>query len=171
MLKRGMKTPLFSYKFYMLFKFNSAKCVLYAKNYSMSKNPFYIKFDDEKEGCNFVSQCVLAGCENLSKNNCNEWYYENETKFSETWVNIELFIKYLLVNKTCGPTARVVNRNNLSAGDIVVVQHKDRKEIGIVSEIENDEIFYISGLQKGEMKILESEKNALSFLHIVGVFK
>ena len=156
MLKRGINLPLFSYNFYMFFKFNSSKCVLYAKNYIKRGNSFYKIFDGKEEDCNFVCQCVLSGCESLNSKSCQNWYYESEKNYSETWYIAESFLKYLLTKNPCGPFGRLVNISNLSAGDLVFFGEKDKVDrVGVVTKIEHEKIFYISKYQNSEEKIFD----------------
>ena len=132
----------------MLFKFNSAKAILYAKKYLKEGNPFYKVFDTENEGCNFVSQCILAGCEGFSRDSCHLWQYVNEKEYTKTWIDTECLFSFLLSKNGCGPFGRIANKNNLTAGDIVFFEKKDlQKTVGIVSKIENDTIFYSEHLK------------------------
>ena len=78
----------------MVFKFNSAKAISYVNNYFGGANPFYYVFSDEKEGANFISQCVFAGCDGFVAN-CPEWFYQNEKNFSQSWVDGEKLKEFL----------------------------------------------------------------------------
>ena len=81
----------------MVFKFNSAKAISYVNNYFGGANPFYYVFRDEKEGVNFISQCVFAGCDGFVAN-CPEWFYQNEKNFSQSWIDGEKLKEFLLSN-------------------------------------------------------------------------
>ena len=152
----------------MVFKFNTAKAVSYANNYANKSNPFYKTFLDG-EDCNFVSQCLLAGSENVSDK--KEWFYVDEKNYSSSWVDQNDLFEYL-ISAQKGPFGRVVNGNNVMVGDIVFVSDGEQKEVGIVTKIIGNETFFVV-----KNKIFE-EKNIdkyacfhTKFLHILGVKK
>ena len=155
----------------MLFKYNQPKSVLYAKNYVKHGNPFYKVFH-EGEDCSFVSQCLLAGCE-LGGKLCDEWFYENEKNFSLSWSDRAELLRYLLSKAKCGPSGRIANLSNLTAGDLIFFELNGRKtEVGVVSKIENDKVYYISRNGANEEKELEiNDEIKKYFIHIVGVKK
>ena len=154
----------------MVFKFNSAKAVAYANNYSDRANSFYKRFS-EGEDCNFVSQCLLAGSENVSDKQNGMWFYENENHFSESWKNQNDLLKFLLSAQK-GPFGRLVGEGNLSVGDIVFVGDEGEKSVGIVTKIVNNEIFFAVKKQNFEVKKLQELTNSSKkFLHILGVKK
>ena len=155
----------------MLFKFNSAKCVLYAKNHVKNRNPFYKVFNANDEDCNFISQCLLAGCEGLDGKTCVDWFYHNEANYSLAWHKKEELIRYLLNKTACGPFGRVVNRNNVSAGDIVFQKREDEfVDVGIVSKVENEKIYQISKKSFLEEKEIIECDNKI-FIHVLGFNK
>ena len=154
----------------MVFKFNSAKAVSYANNYSSKHNPFYKKFL-EGEDCNFVSQCLFAGSENVSDKQNGGWFYDSEKEFSSSWINPkELFCHLLSAQK--GPFGRIINENNLSVGDIVFKFGDSENEVGIVTKIVNNDIFFVVKNKNFEEKKLKKDANLdAKYLHILGVKK
>ncbi len=157
----------------MIFKFNTAKAISYANNYKDKSNPFYKVFDKKEEGCNFVSQCVFAGCESLSRQGCPNWFYESELSYSEAWVNNEAFIRYLLSHGECGPIGRIVKKALANVGDIVFSSEKSEKNIvGIITRLaEEEKIFVCKGELCGEFLLSEIDDEKLKFIHIIGVKK
>jgi len=168
-----MKRPLFSYKLIMVFKFNTAKAISYANNYKDRINPFYAAFNDGQEGCNFISQCLFAGCENMTSKSCPDWFYESERNYSESWCNQDKLLKYLLNQHLCGPVGRMINKALVTIGDVVFWKEKDGKVgVGIVSRISEGEIFFISkSFFYSEDMLSKLENNEVVFVHIIGVKK
>ena len=157
----------------MLFKFNYAKSVLYAKNHSNKKNYFYKVFEGNDESVNFVSQCIFAGCENFKSNSCKDWFYENENCYSESWVDSQKLLSFLLNRSTCGPFGRIEKVQGVSAGDVIFdVKDEEKTVYGLVSRMENGEIFYISSqFGLGEKVLKAEELMGKIFIHILGLNK
>lgn len=156
----------------MVFKFNSAKAISYVNNYFGGANPFYYVFSDEKEGVNFISQCVFAGCDGFVAN-CPEWFYQNEKNFSQSWVDGEKLKEFLLSKNTCGPLARVVPKRLVTVGDLVFWK-KDCGQVGagIVTKMVGEEIFFATKenfVSEKSLNLVE-EKGAV-LLHIFAVKK
>ena len=157
----------------MVFKFNTAKAISYANNYKEKANPFYKTFKEEEEGCNFVSQCLLAGCENVARKLCPNWFYENEKDYSKSWVNQEELLKYLLTQSECGPVGRLINKTLVTIGDVVFWnENENKKGVGLVTRVSDNETFFVSkNIFFGENEISLLEKMEVKFVHIVGVKK
>ncbi len=157
----------------MIFKFNTAKAVAYAYNYLEKPNPFYKIFEGEKEGVSFVSQCILAGCENLNSRSCPNWFYDSEKNYSESWVESGALLSYLLTQNSCGASGRLASRNLLSVGDIVFFETKNQgKGVGLITKICDNEIFFVTkGDLFGEISLDKREYEKLNFVHIIGVKK
>lgn len=168
-----MKKPLFSYKLNMVFKFNTAKATMYANNFFNRANPFYRVFDENAEGCNFISQCILAGCENLSTKSCPDWFYENEKNYSTSWINVEELKKYLLSQNACGPIGRMINRGLVGIGDVVFFQNSCKeKSVGLVTKMVGEEIFFVTKREKTEeLTLSQIEEKGFCLIHIIGVKK
>jgi len=154
----------------MVFKFNLVKAVSYANNYAEKGNPFFKKFSCG-EDCNFVSQCLLAGSENVFDKRKDGWFYENEKSFSSSWIDqTELFQHLLIAQK--GPFGRVVSEGNLMVGDLVFLTSEMQKSVGIVTKMDGDEIFFVVKDKNFEVKkLLKSENFDAKYLHILGVKK
>jgi len=168
-----MKILLFSYKRNMVFKFSSAKAVSYANSFSNRGNPFYFVFDEEKEGVNFASQCVLAGCDGINSQSCPDWHYINEKKYTESWVDVEKFKSYLLSKKSCGPVARIVSGRFVGVGDVVFCNDgNNKKTVGVVTKIENQKIFFVTKGKRAVENSCEFEGECdCVFLQIIAVKK
>ena len=152
----------------MVFKFNSAKAVSYANNFSSKNNPFYKVFSNG-EDCNFVSQCLLAGSDNVSDK--DNWFYSSEKDFSSSWVDQNELLAYLLSSQK-GPFGRFVNKNNVSVGDIVFLPETEQCGVGIVTKVVDDEAFFVIKKNKYEEKNIKNlQKNGIKILHILGVKK
>lgn len=154
----------------MVFKFNLAKAVSYANNYAEKDNPFFKKFSCG-EDCNFVSQCLLAGSENVFDKRKDGWFYENERSFSPSWTDQTQLFRHLLVAQK-GPFGRVVGEGNLMVGDLVFLTNGTQKSVGMITRMVGSEIFFVVKDKIFEVKkLLKSEKNDTKYLHILGVKK
>jgi len=95
------------------------KAVKYAKKWAYGRNPLYYNFDSLGGDCtNFVSQCIYAGCETMNFQP-NGWYYTSLNNRSPAWTGVEFLYNFLINNKGEGPTGTIVNKENVSLGDIV----------------------------------------------------
>lgn len=166
--KEGMKLSFFSYKYSMVFKFNSAKAVAYANGYFGTGNNYYAKLGCG-ENCNFVSQCLKAGDGFMTK----DWYYKNEKDFSLSWAETDALLKYLLTNSSFGLFGRKVNFANLSVGDLVFFEKvDDEKDVAIVTKISGDEVFAVSKNKNHCLRPLEKEGcKDFFFVQILGIRK
>ena len=154
----------------MVFKYNSAKAVSYANSYVGRDNPFYKKFENG-EDCNFVSQCLLAGSENVSDEQEDGWFYENEKKYSKSWSDQSKLFYHLLTARK-GPFGRSASKSNLCVGDLVFFSNENKNCVGIVTKLENDEVFFLAKEQNFKLKKVQNEGNFdIKYLHILGVKK
>lgn len=157
----------------MIFKFNTAKAISYAYTHINKNNPFYKSFQDNREGVNFISQCVMAGCEGLNSKSCPEWYYENEKNYSKSWVQKDEFLRYLLNQSSCGAVGRLINVNLLNAGDLIFFESKkDESGVGLVTKNCDQNIFFVVKNVKVEEKKFDCDDyDKVNCVHVLGVKK
>lgn len=93
--------------------------VKYAKKWAYTRNPLYYNFDKIGGDCtNFVSQCIFAGCKTMNYSP-NGWYYLSVNDRAPSWTSVEFLYKFLTTNNGIGPSALVVNKENILLGDVV----------------------------------------------------
>ena len=75
----------------------------YAKKWAYKRNPKYYNFDKLGGDCtNFVSQCILSGCQVMNYKPTFGWYYINLKQNSILGGVIYLY-NFLVDNKGTGP--------------------------------------------------------------------
>ena len=100
--------------------YNRDAAVSYARKWAYSRNPAYYDFEKIGGDCtNFASQCIYAGSKIMNYTPVTGWYYRSVSDRSASWTGVEYLFKFLTNNKSVGPYARSVSRNEVLPGDIV----------------------------------------------------
>ena len=100
--------------------YNRIAAVLYARRWALSRNPAFYNFDDIGGDCtNFASQCIFAGSRIMNFTPVTGWYYRSRNDRAPAWTGVEYLYNFLINNRSVGPFARVVSKNEVSPGDIV----------------------------------------------------
>lgn len=100
--------------------YNRDAAVSYARKWAYSRNPTYYDFEKIGGDCtNFASQCIYAGSKIMNYTSVTGWYYRSISDRSVSWTGVEYLFKFLTNNKSVGPYARSVSRNEVLPGDIV----------------------------------------------------
>lgn len=100
--------------------YNRITAVLYARRWALSRNPAFYNFDDIGGDCtNFASQCIFAGSRIMNFTPVTGWYYRSLNDRAPAWTGVEYLYNFLINNRSVGPFARVVSKNEVSPGDIV----------------------------------------------------
>lgn len=100
--------------------YDRKKVYEYAKKWAYLRNPKYYNFDPVGGDCtNFVSQCIYAGCNQMNYNKNNGWYYINGNNKSPSWTGVEFLYKFLVNNKSLGPSGTETTIDNLDIGDVI----------------------------------------------------
>lgn len=100
--------------------YNRDAAVSYARKWAYSRNPAYYDFEKIGGDCtNFASQCIYAGSKIMNYTPVIGWYYRSASDRSASWTGVEYLFKFLTNNKSVGPYARSVSRNEVLPGDIV----------------------------------------------------
>ena len=100
--------------------YNREAAVNYARKWAYSRNPTYYDFEKIGGDCtNFASQCIYAGSKIMNYTPVTGWYYRSASDRSASWTGVEYLFKFLINNKSVGPYARIVSRNEVLPGDIV----------------------------------------------------
>ena len=100
--------------------YNRDAAVSYARKWAYSRNSAYYDFEKIGGDCtNFASQCIYAGSKIMNYTPVTGWYYRSASDRSASWTGVEYLFKFLTNNKSVGPYARSVSRNEVLPGDIV----------------------------------------------------
>ena len=100
--------------------YNRDAAVSYARKWAYSRNRLYFDFEKIGGDCtNFASQCIYAGSKIMNYTPVTGWYYRSVSDRSASWTGVEYLFKFLTNNKSVGPYARIVSRNEVLPGDIV----------------------------------------------------
>ena len=156
----------------MIKAYNRELAVLYAHKWALSRNPFYYNFDDFGGDCtNFVSQCVYAG--SLVMNySPNGWYYAGLNNRAPAWSGVEFFYDFLINNQDRGPFASLIQIQNSSIGDVIVLERAngDKFHTVIITKIEKGKIYVCSHTRNAlDLPIENFSFHSLNTLHINGV--
>lgn len=100
--------------------YNRAAAVAYARNWALSRNPAYYNFEKIGGDCtNFASQSIYAGARVMNFTPVMGWYYRSSSDRSASWTGVEYLFNFLVNNRSVGPYAHVVSRDQVQPGDIV----------------------------------------------------
>lgn len=103
-----------------IFPYNRKLAYLYAKKWSLDRNPIYYDFDGIGGDCtNFVSQVIHAGGCPMNYDKFSGWYYNNLSDRSPSWTSVNLLREFLLTNTNRGPIAKISNIDEIDIGDII----------------------------------------------------
>lgn len=106
--------------------FDRTAAVNYAKNWALARNPRYYDFEHIGGDCtNFASQCIYAGAKIMNYTPVTGWYYNSVADRTASWSGVEYLYKFLINNRSVGPFARIVNRDEAKVGDIVQLGRGD----------------------------------------------
>lgn len=94
--------------------------VNYARKWALKRNPNFYDFEAIGGDCtNFASQCILAGAGIMNYTPVTGWYYISASDRSPSWTGVEYLYNFLVGNKSVGPFASEVSRDQAQPGDIV----------------------------------------------------
>lgn len=104
----------------MVYPYNRAAAVAYAKKWAYGRNPAYYDFENLGGDCtNFASQCIYAGSGVMNYTPTFGWYYRSSYDRSPSWTGVRYLYDFLTTNKGIGPFARLVPREEIMPGDII----------------------------------------------------
>ncbi len=101
-------------------QYDRIAAINYAKRWAYKRNPKYYDFDDIGGDCtSFVSQCLYTGSGIMNYKKHIGWYYNSVNDRSPAWSGVEYLYNFLINNKSVGPSAAIVDRENIQSGDII----------------------------------------------------
>ncbi len=100
--------------------YDRAAAVAYARRWALSRNPAYYDFEAIGGDCtNFASQCLHAGAGVMNFTPIMGWYYRSASDRTASWSGVQYLYNFLVNNRSVGPYAHVVSRDEAEPGDIV----------------------------------------------------
>ena len=106
--------------------FDRTAAAEYARRWALGRNPEYYNFENIGGDCtNFASQCIYAGAKVMNYTPVTGWYYNSVADRTASWSGVEYLYKFLINNRSVGPFARIVNRDEAKVGDIVQLGRGD----------------------------------------------
>ena len=103
-----------------LLPYDRQSAVGYAREWALGRNPRYYNFDPLGGDCtNFASQCIDAGSHIMNFTPVTGWYYRSLNDRAPAWTGVEELYRFLTLNRSVGPFARVVDESAAQPGDIV----------------------------------------------------
>ena len=106
--------------------FDRTAAAEYARRWALGRNPEYYNFENIGGDCtNFASQCIYAGAKIMNYTPVTGWYYNSVADRTASWSGVEYLYKFLINNRSVGPFARIVNRDEAKVGDIAQLGRSD----------------------------------------------
>ena len=96
------------------------KAVEYARKWAFGRNPGYYDFQYLGGDCtNFASQVLYAGSGIMNYTPTFGWYYIGVNNRAPAWTGVNELYNFLINNRGPGPQGRVVDLEEVEAGDII----------------------------------------------------
>lgn len=100
--------------------YDRAAAVAYARRWALGRNPAYYDFERLGGDCtNFASQCLFAGAGIMNYTPVTGWFYRSAGDRTAAWTGVEYLYRFLVNNRSVGPRAREVSREEVLPGDLV----------------------------------------------------
>lgn len=94
--------------------------VAYARRWAFGRNPAFYDFENIGGDCtNFASQCIYAGAGVMNYTPVTGWYYRSASDRTASWTGVEYLYNFLVSNRSVGPYAYEVSRDEVMPGDVV----------------------------------------------------
>ena len=104
--------------------YDRRSAVAYARRWALSRNPAYYDFEKIGGDCtNFASQCIYAGSGVMNGTPTMGWYYRSVNDRTPSWSGVAYLYNFLVNNRSVGPYARLVLRDEAQPGDIAQLGH------------------------------------------------
>ncbi len=106
--------------------YNRQSAVNYARKWALSRNKAFYDFENIGGDCtNFASQCIFAGARVMNYTPNTGWYYRSASDRAAAWSGVEYLYRFLINNKSVGPFASLVSKEDAEIGDIVQLGRND----------------------------------------------
>ncbi len=155
--------------------YNRDKAINYAEKWAFGRNPEFLDFENIGGDCtNFASQCIFAGCNVMNFTPMYGWYYKNSFNRTPSWSGTKFLYEFLTLNKSVGPFAIDVDKEQIQPGDIVQLGNEKNEFYHslIILDIKGDDIFIAAHSEDAYMRELNSYKfDKVRYIHILGANK
>lgn len=159
----------------MVFPYNRAAAVEYARKWAFSRNPAYYDFENLGGDCtNFASQCIYAGSGVMNFTPTFGWYYRSSYNRSPSWTGVPYLYNFLTSNTGVGPFASVATQNEMQPGDIIQLGDETGRfyHSPIVVAVDENDIYVAAHTFDAFMRPLSTYVYYQArFIHIEGVRK
>jgi hypothetical protein len=146
----------------------------YAKKWAYRRNPKYYNFDKLGGDCtNFVSQCILSGCQVMNYKPTFGWYYINLNDRTPSWSGVIYLYNFLVDNKGTGPYGVEVGLDKIQIGDVIQLGHANGFYHSLfVTGVSSNDIFVSTHTQDAFMRGLSTYFfERFRCIHILGARK
>lgn len=159
----------------MVFPYNRAAAVAYAKKWAYGRNPAYYDFENLGGDCtNYASQCIYAGSGVMNYTPTFGWYYRSSYDRSPSWTGVRYLYNFLTTNNGIGPFARLATRNEMQPGDIIQLGDESGHfyHTPVVVAVNEYDIYVAAHTYDTYMRPLSTYLySQIRYLHIEGVRK
>jgi len=117
--------------------YNRDKAVSYADSYCHNRNSEFYDYSDEGGNCqNLASQVLICGGMIMDYSGEYEWYYDDYSDYTSSWVHVKYFNEYCNCNNGSGLVTDVdTNIYYVEPGDIIQVGVTSVGHTTIVSKV------------------------------------
>ena len=164
----------------MLFPYDRAAAVRYARTWALGRNPAYYDFEALGGDCtNFASQCVFAGSRVMNETPTFGWYYRSANDRAPAWTGVGYFYQFITRKEaTIGPYAREVALQEIEPGDVLQLSFDAQSYqhtpvvVDVLTPGDPSAILLAAHSYDAERRALSTyDYRALRSLHIVGVYR
>ncbi len=146
--------------------------VAYARRWALGRNPAYYDFQNLGGDCtNFASQCIYAGAGVMNYTPVTGWFYRSASDRTASWAGVRYLYEFLVNNRSVGPYARVVSREEAEPGDIVQLGRSDGTfyHTPVIIAVEPEILIAAHTYDALDRPLSSYTYAAARFLHIEGV--
>ena len=154
--------------------YDRAAAVAYARQWAMSRNPAYYDFELLGGDCtNFASQCLFAGSGIMNFTPVTGWFYRSANHRTASWTGVEYLYRFLVNNRSVGPYAREVGREEALPGDLVQLGDGGGEfyHCPVITAVQPEILVAAHSFDALDRPLDSYVYERLRFLHIDGVWK
>lgn len=151
--------------------YDRVAAVAYARRWALTRNPAYYDFELIGGDCtNFASQSIYAGAGVMNYTKTLGWYYRSAADRAPAWSGVEYLHRFLINNRSVGPYAREVARDEVEAGDIVqLARDGDYYHSPVITAVQPTILVAAHSYDALDRPLDSYTYDTARFLHIEGV--